>query len=358
MLALLQRWVQHESSSLEPEGVRALAADVAREFSRAGCRVIEHPEALELSWGGSDGAPLLVLGHLDTVHPAGTLAKMPFRVDAERALGPGVYDMKASLVQALFALLALAACGEAPRRPLRFLWVFDEELGSPGSRPHVERLAREAEAVLVLEPAAGADGKLKVARKGIGVYSIVARGVAAHAGVDFEQGASAVAELAARVAEIAAWSDPQRGLTINPGVFNGGTRPNVVAAEARAEFDVRAWSAVELAEVELRLHALQSSNPRVQLEVAGGVNRPPMESTPESEALAAKAQELARALGFELGATRTGGGSDGNITAGLHRLTLDGLGMVGDGAHTLQEYIRLDALVPRTALLAALLATL
>ncbi|MGH3183135.1 MAG: M20/M25/M40 family metallo-hydrolase, partial [Streptosporangiaceae bacterium] len=289
------------------------------------------------------------------VYPAGTLAQMPFRLDKERAHGPGIYDMKAGVVQALFALLALHACGEAPRRPLRWLWVFDEELGSRGSRPHTERLARGAAAALVLEPAAEPGGKLKTARKGIAQYSLSARGIAAHAGVDFEQGASAVVELAARVAEVAAWSDAKSGLTINPGLISGGSRANVVAAEARAELDVRSWSAIELTDTERRLRQLQSSNPRVALEVTGGLNRPPMEPSPDSEALAAKAQALAAELGWELGTARSGGGSDGNTTAALGTPTLDGLGLAGEGAHAPHEHIRLESLVPRTALLAMLL---
>jgi len=352
MLERLQAWVGMETPSLEPERVRALAEVVAPEFERLGYRAVWHTDALELSC--AEGAPVLLLGHLDTVYPAGTLAAMPFRQEGGRAYGPGVFDMKGGVVQALYALRALRAEAPGTRLP-SLLLVYDEETGSRRSRPLTESRARQAEAVLVLEPAADADGKLKLGRKGIALYSMAAHGVAAHAGVDFEQGASAIVELAARVAEVAGWSDPARGLTINPGLISGGSRVNVVAAEAGAELEVRAWTAAELGAVDGRLRALASAHPRVQLEVRGGINRPPMEPTQASRALAARAQALAGELGFALATTRTGGGSDGNFTAALGVPTLDGLGMVGAGAHTPQEQIELAALAPRTALLAALL---
>ncbi|HVA63861.1 MAG TPA: M20 family metallopeptidase, partial [Terriglobales bacterium] len=353
MLARLRAWVEVETPSLEPERVRELAAAVAAEFEPLGYRARFHPDALELTCAGA--APILLLGHLDTVYAAGTLATMPFREEGGRVYGPGVFDMKGGAVQALYALQALRAGAPGVRLP-SLLLVFDEETGSRRSRALTERLARQAEAVLVLEPAADADGKLKLGRKGIALYTLAAFGVAAHAGVDFEQGASAIVELAARVAEVAGWSEAARGLTLNPGLIAGGSRVNVVAAEARAEIEVRAWTAAELEAVEVRLRGLASAHPRVRLELSGGINRPPMEPTPASQALAARAQALARELGFALATTRTGGGSDGNFTAALGVPTLDGLGMVGAGAHTPQEQIELAALGPRTALLAALLA--
>lgn len=352
MLARLRGWVEVESPSLEPERVRALAALVAAEFEDLGCRATLHEHGLELATDSP--APVLLLGHLDTVYPVGTLAHMPWREDAGCAHGPGVFDMKGGVVQALFALRALRAL--APRTPLpRLLLVFDEETGSRRSRSLTEAVARQAEAVLVLEPGADDDGKLKLGRKGIALYALQAHGQAAHAGVDFEQGASAIVELAARVAEVAAWSDAATGLTVNPGRIAGGTRVNVVAAEAGAEIEMRAWTAAALAAADARLRALGSANPRVRLEVQGGINRPPMEPTPASRALAERAQHLAAGLGFALGVTRTGGGSDGNFTAALGIATLDGLGMVGGGAHAPHEHIRVSGLVPRTALLAAML---
>ncbi len=364
MLAQLRAWVEIETPSGEPARVAALADDVVRAFEAEGCRATRYADAVQLDAGPLPGArpPLLVLGHLDTVYPAGTLARTPFRPEAAggeedgRAYGPGVFDMKAGLVQALFALRALGPRGLP--RTVRFLFVFDEEIGSPRSRPLTEALAREAEAALVLEPAAGEAGDLKVARKGIARYRLAAHGVAAHAGLDFAQGASAILELAGRLQELAAWTDLDRGLTLNPGLIVGGSAVNVVPAEAGAEIEARAWTAAELAGIDQRLRALRSASPRVRLELTGGLNRPPLEPTAASAALRARAQAIAGDLGFELGATRVGGASDGNFTAACGLPTLDGLGAVGAGAHSPDEHILIRHLAPRTALLARLLTSL
>ena len=355
LLERLRAWVGHESPTAEPERVRALAAVVAADFAALGLRPALHPGALELTYAGEGGAPVLLLGHLDTVWAAGTLARMPCRVDGDRLFGPGVYDMKAGLVMAHAALEALRAL-KVPLPPLTLLLVFDEETGSRASRALTEARARAAYAAYVLEPGAEPEGGLKIARKGIALYQLAARGVAAHAGVDFEKGASALVELARAVVQAASWSDPASGLTLNPGVFHAGTRANVVAEEARADLDVRAWTAAALADADQRLRALRPADPRVTLEIAGGLNRPPMEPTPASQALAARAQALGRELGLELPLARTGGGSDGNFTAACGVPTLDGLGAQGAGAHAAHEHILLSALAPRTALLAALLA--
>lgn len=357
MLACLASWAACETPSTEPERVRAFAQTVAAAFAEAGCDSIDHSAALELSLPGSEAhaAPLLILGHLDTVYASGTLERMPVRQEGGRLWGPGVYDMKGGIVQLLFALRALAAQGFEPRRPLHILLVFDEETGSRQSRPLTEAAAHSAGAAFVLEPAADEDGKLKVARKGIAVYKLSAEGRPAHAGVDFAEGASAIVELAARVVEIASWSNAERGLSVNPGLFSGGTRLNIVAAHAQAHIEARAWSAAELTAFDHRLRALEPSDPRVRLSLEGGLNRPPMEPTPASLALATRARALGRELGLTLESTGTGGGSDGSFTAALGVPTLDGLGAVGAGAHTYHEHVLLATLAPRAALLALLL---
>ncbi len=357
MLDCLAAWAACESPTSEPDRVRALAQTVAAAFTEAGCDANDHPAALELSLPGrdADASPLLILGHLDTVYASGTLERMPVRNDGERLWGPGVYDMKGGIVQLLFALRALAAHGAEPRRPLHILLVFDEETGSHASRPLTEAAAHTAGAAFVLEPAANEDGKLKVARKGIAVYKLSAEGRAAHAGVDFTEGASAIVELAARVVEIASWSDAARGLSVNPGLFSGGTRLNIVAAHAEAHIEARAWTSAELTAFDRRIHVLKPSDPRVHLTLDGGLNRPPMEPTPASLALATRARDLGRELGLALESTGTGGGSDGSFTAALGVPTLDGLGAVGAGAHTYHEHVVITALPLRAALLALLL---
>ncbi|MGH9394269.1 MAG: M20/M25/M40 family metallo-hydrolase [Terriglobales bacterium] len=354
MIEVLRGWVEVETPSLEPARVEALARAVAAAFARLGYQAAYHGQALELIPAGARQASLL-LGHLDTVYPAGTLAGMPFRIEGGCGFGPGIYDMKGGVVQALFALQALAALSPHAGMP-SLLLVYDEETGSRGSRPLTEARARAAERTFVLEPAADAEGKLKLARKGIALYALEAFGRAAHAGVDFEQGASAIAELASCVAEISRWSNPENGISVNCGLLQGGSRVNVVAAHARAEFEVRAWTVAELEALDQRLRRLSPGDPRVRFELSGGINRPPLEPSAASRALAGQAQALARELGFDLGTTRTGGGSDGNFTAASGCPTLDGLGLVGAGAHAPHEHIQLATLVPRTALLASLLA--
>src|SRR6185437_15434955 len=350
MLALLRQWVEMETPSLEPERVGALARAVAEAFAALGYAPRFHEHALELARAGASDATL-VLGHLDTVYPAGTLATMPFRIEGDRAHGPGVYDMKGGVVQALFGLRALAALAPEAALPSPLLFVYDEETGSRGSLALTEARARAARRALVLEPAAGEEGKLKIARKGIALYRLEAHGQAAHAGVDFESGASAIVEMAERVAEIASWSDAERGVTANCGVMAGGTRVNVVAAHAQAELELRAWSASDLQGLDRRMHGLRPRNPRVRLEASGGINRPPMEATEASLALAAEAQRVAAEVGLALGTSRTGGGSDGNFTAACGCPTLDGLGLVGAGAHAPHEHILISSLVTRTAVL-------
>jgi glutamate carboxypeptidase len=317
----------------------------------------EFGDVLELRFGPARSArrPILLLGHLDTVWPAGTLAGMPWREAAGRIYGPGVLDMKAGVMMALAAVRALQSLGPLGR-PVTLLLNSEEETGSPVSRPITERLALGASAVLVLEPAQGL--ACKTARKGIGDYRLEVTGVAAHSGVDFDRGHSAILELARLLTTVATFTDPARGRTVNPGVISGGTRSNVIAAHAWAEVDVRVRTAADFKRVDRLFRGLRCADPGCTLMVTGGLNRPPMERKAGTVALYGQARELAAGMGFALDEASTGGGSDGNFTAALGVPTLDGLGAVGEGAHAAHESIVVEHLVPRTALLAALLATL
>lgn len=301
---------------------------------------------------------ILGLGHADTVWPTGTLATMPFRVSDGRLWGPGTLDMKAGLTFFAWAARMLRDLKVNVTRPVSLLIVGDEETGSKYSRQLTESEASRSELVLVLEPGTGLSGKLKTARKGIARYRLKVRGVAAHAGVDFQNGASAIEELAHQITQISKLSDFGRGSTVNVGVIGGGTASNVVAAEAYAEIDVRMWQAGEANEIDRVLTSLTPANSRCRLEVSGGLNRPPMERTAAVAALFQKAQAVAADLGLPIEESSTGGGSDGNFTAALGVPTLDGLGAIGEGAHALNESLLTDCIAKRVALLGALLAEL
>jgi len=301
--------------------------------------------------------PVLLLGHLDTVWPLGTLRSMPFRKSRGRAFGPGIFDMKAGAMMAVEALAMLREAG-APRPPMIVLLNSEEEVGSPVSRAVTETLSSDCAAVFVLEPAQSPAGAYKTARKGVGQYSIHVQGVAAHSGVDFEKGHSAVLELARQMEKISGFTDAKIGLTVNPGVIHGGTRVNVVAAEATAEIDVRIARMRDAARIDRLFRGLRPVDRACRLTVTGGMNRPPMERGVGTAKLFHQARLLAGELGFALEEAATGGGSDGNFTAALGIPTLDGMGAVGEGAHAVHESIRLNALAPRTALLAALIAGL
>jgi glutamate carboxypeptidase len=301
---------------------------------------------------------LLVLGHSDTVWPLGTLEVMPFRVEEGRLWGPGVFDMKAGIVLFVFALRALLETDTPVGSQVRLQLNSDEEIGSPSSRPLTETHAASSHVVLVLEPATGLSGKLKTARKGVGQFRLTVRGKAAHAGLDFGTGASATLELARQLERIAAFTDCARGITVNPGVIGGGTRPNVIAAEAWADIDVRVLSAEDALKIEQDFRALEPFDPRCSLAIAGGLNRPPMPRSEKNLALFRCAKACARDLGLDLDDSLAGGGSDGNFTAALGVPTLDGLGAVGEGAHAAHESVLIDRLADRAALLAKLLAAL
>jgi glutamate carboxypeptidase len=297
----------------------------------------------------------LLLGHCDTVWPLGTLATMPVAVTADgRLTGPGVYDMKAGLVQGIFALRALADLGLAPPLvPLLFV-SSDEEVGSDESTRKIERLARRAARVLVLEPSLEPGGRLKTERKGIASFTVTVHGRAAHAGLEPEKGASAVLEMAHQVLRLHALSDPARGVTVSVGTIQGGIRRNVIPPEARAVVDVRTVRLADAAAVERAIRGLTPVVPGTRIEVEGGLERAPLERTPRNQALWEQAREVGRRLGLELEEGSAGGGSDGNTTSPLAP-TLDGLGPVGDGAHAAHEFVWVDRMPERAALLAALM---
>jgi glutamate carboxypeptidase len=302
---------------------------------------------------------ILGLGHSDTVWPLGTLRTMPWRVAEGRCWGPGVFDMKAGLAFFVTALRILRDLDIPVARKVSLLIVPDEEVGSDASRALTEKTAKEAAAVLVLEPAAGPDGKLKTARKGVGDYTIRVKGRAAHAGLDFTAGASAILELARQIDRVAGFTDLQRGITVSPGVIAGGTRRNVVAEEASVEMDMRIWKLSDAKVIDRRFRSLKPVDPRCRIEIEGGLNRPPLERRPPVVKLFRTAQAAARQLGLPpLAETSVGGGSDGNFTAGLGIPTLDGLGGIGEGAHAINESIVLEAIPRRVALLANLTAML
>ena len=301
---------------------------------------------------------ILVIGHFDTVWPVGTLRNMPWRRDGGRLWGPGVLDMKGGIAFFLTAARALRELDLAVARKVVFLVTRDEETGSATSRELIEQQAKASSAVLVLEPGTGLQGKLKTARKGIGLYELQVRGKAAHAGVDPQNGASAIVELARQIDRIAGWTDYGRGTTLNPGVIAGGTRPNVIASEASAKIDFRVVKLRDAAVIDRRLRALKPFDQRCTIAVTGGLMKPPMERSREIVRLFRLAQKLARELGVEVDESMTGGGSDGNLTAALGVPTLDGLGAVGEGAHALNESVLIDRIADRTALLAKLVAAL
>jgi glutamate carboxypeptidase len=368
MLDLLRRMVEMESPSDNKEALDKLGKFLGAEFSRLGAHVTFIPQSdagdhLKAEFPGKAEAsakpakPFLLLGHFDTVWPLGTLEKMPFKVENGRAFGPGIYDMKTGIVMMLFALRALKEMGtEHP--PMTVLLDSDEEVGTRTGRPVVEATAKDCQAVLVLEPSQTIHGYLKTARKGVGDFRLRVRGRASHAGVDFEKGHNAIVELSRQLLEVTKFTDLERGITVNPGVIYGGSRTNVVAAEAVAEIDVRIAQLKDGPELEKKFHSLKAFDPGCTIEVSGGINRPPMERTAGTVRLFQIAKEQGAALGMELAEASTGGGSDGNFTSALGIPTLDGLGGVGEGAHASNESIVLEELPRRTALLASLIQTL
>jgi glutamate carboxypeptidase len=362
MISLLRKMVEIESPSDDKAAVDRMGNFLAEAFERLGGQVTFYPQEaagnhLKADFAGGSGKPVLLLGHFDTVWPMGTLAKMPFRMEAGRAFGPGVYDMKAGVAMMIFALRALKESGAA-HRPVTILLDTDEEVGSTTGRPIVETTAKDCEAVLVLEPSQGPQGHLKTSRKGVGDITVRVRGRASHSGVDFEKGRSAVVELARQLLEIVKFTDLSRGITVNPGVVQGGTRSNVIAAEARAEVDMRIARAADAKELEKKFAALKPFDPDCSIELSGGINRPPMERTEGTVRLFGIAKEIGGTMGWKVEESSTGGGSDGNFTSALGIPTLDGLGALGEGAHASNESVVIQELPQRTALLAGLIQSL
>jgi glutamate carboxypeptidase len=360
LLQHLKELVLLESPSEYPAAVSAAMQLTAGWAEALGGRVKRHRQKdfgdiYELKFGpkSSKRKPILLLGHLDTVWPMGALKSMPWRESGGKIYGPGILDMKAGVVMALTAISVLRELSLL--RPVTLLLNSEEEVGSPVSRPITEKLAKEFSAVFVLEPAQVL--ALKTARKGIGNYRVHVTGVGAHSGVDFESGHSAVLELARQIEKIFAFTDLKSGLTVNCGVIAGGTRSNVIAAEAHTEVDVRIARASDAKKVARFFSSLRPFDKACKLTVTGGINRPPMERKAGTIALFKQAKHLAAGLGFEIDEASTGGGSDGNFTAALGVPTLDGMGAVGAGAHAAHEHIVTEHLAPRTALLAAMLAT-
>lgn len=363
MLATLRRLVLAESPSLEKAAADRCCTLLAAEWRKRGARVERlaqkhRGDHLRITWwpGKSRSAgQLLTLGHYDTVYSTGTLRKMPFRISAGKAYGPGTFDMKGGLVQALFAFHALKLSGAPLHKRLVFLWTSDEEIGSESAQKFIEREARRSDAVFVLEPSLGPKGLLKTARKGVGEAEIIVHGRASHAGLAPEQGINAVHELARQISRIEQWNDLRRGVTVNADIVEGGTRSNVIAEHARAVLDLRALRASDIRRIENRLRGVRPILKGARLEVRGGFTRAPLERK-SSAALFARAKSLAGQMGLTLGECTAGGGSDGNLTAALGVPTLDGLGAVGDGAHSAHEHILVNTMPSRAALLASLLS--
>jgi glutamate carboxypeptidase len=362
----IRRLVLVESPSDNKEAVDFCARCAASEAKALGARVTLHTRRqfgviVEARFGPRSRAagprPILLLGHLDTVWPLGTLKTMPCRLARGRLFGPGVLDMKAGVALALTAVELLAE-SRALTREIILLLNSEEEVGSPVSRSLTERLASRCAAVYVLEPAQGL--AYKTARKGTGDWRIDLRGLAAHAGVDFEKGASAIRELARVIETVSGWTDLKRGLTVSVGVVGGGTKTNVIPASAWADVDVRFARRADGPRIERKFAALRPPgfkliDRRCTLTLTGGINRPPMERTPATVRLFARARALAREIGLDLQEAATGGASDGNFTAALGVPTLDGMGAVGEGAHAAHESILVEHLAPRAALLAGML---
>ncbi len=362
MLATLRRFVTVESPSLEKAAADRCCDVIAEEWNKHGARVERiaqkhRGDLLRITHAPGKSRPsgqLLVLGHYDTVYSTGTLAKMPFRLEGGKAYGPGTFDMKAGIVQALFALQALQHTEIPLRKRLVFLWTSDEEIGSESSRKFFETEARRSDAVFVLEPSFGPRGLLKTARKGVGEAELIVHGRASHAGLAPQEGINAIHELARQLARIGGWNDFRRGVTINAGVIEGGTRTNVIPESARAVLDLRALRVSDMRRLESRLHALRPFHRGARLEMIGGFGRPPLERK-MSASLFACAKSLAKQMNLSLGECTVGGGSDGNYSGALGIPTLDGLGAVGDGAHSSREHVLINTMPARAALLAALL---
>ncbi len=362
ILETVRQLVEIESPSDDKPSVDRIAAFLVEKFEALGGktqlrRSSEFGDSLQVDFAAapdSSRKPVLLLGHYDTVYPVGTLAAMPCKIEKGRLRGPGVLDMKSGIALMLHAIEALQAWHEKVPRPVTVFLVSDEEVGSHSSRAITEALAKQSAGVLVLEPAAD-QAAVKTARKGVGEYTLRVQGIASHAGLDPGKGHSAIVELARQIAVLAKFNNLRQGISVNPGVLSGGTRTNVVAAEASVGIDVRIKRAKQAAGIDRRLRSLKPFDKRCKIEMTGKINRLPMERTAGVAALYAKARGIAAQIGWKLGEAAVGGGSDGNFTAGLGIPTLDGMGGVGDGAHAIHEFIEIAELPRRAMLLAGMI---
>ena len=361
----LKVWVEQESPSPDASAVNAMMDLVIEEAETAGLDITRTPgrdgygDIVKLETQPAANSPrLLILTHADTVHAVGTLETLPFKQDGDKLYGPGIYDMKGGAYLAIQALKTLQALGSGPAMPITIMVMPDEEAGSPTSKDAIEAEARRAAATLVVEPAREG-GKIVTTRKGAARYYLTATGRPAHSGSRHQDGASAILEIAAKTVGLEAMTDYGKGVTVNVGLIEAGTAVNVIPARATAEIDIRIPTLELAAEIDARMQALEAEVDGVELEVAGGLNRPPMERTAGVSALFAHAHGLASEIGIDLETVpQTGGGSDGNFTAALGVPTLDGLGVDGAGAHTLDEHLLVSSIAPRCALLASLLETI
>jgi glutamate carboxypeptidase len=362
IVSTIRDLVEIESPSDNKAAVDRIAEAVAEKFSQLGGEIRFHRakkfgDHLQVNFAGASAKPVLLLGHYDTVYPLGTLAKMPCTAGKNKLTGPGVLDMKSGIALMIHALGALQDWhrdGEL-LRPVTVFLVSDEEVGSESSRTITEALAKRSAAVLVLEPSFGRRGAVKTARKGVGDYLVKVTGKASHAGLDFEKGVNAINEVARQIQKISGFTELKKGLTLNVGIVSGGSRTNVVPAEAEAEVDVRIARLKDAAGIDKKMRSLRPYDRKCKIAVTGGINRPPMERTAGVAALYKKAAAIASDMGWKLDEAAVGGGSDGNFTAGLGIPTLDGLGGVGDGAHASHEHILISELPRRAALLAGLI---
>ncbi len=368
LLEFIEALVAIESPSDDPSAVNRCGAQLAARLESIGGQVSRVPPDAGLPSGalpkagdhlraafGEGTRQILLLGHFDTVWPIGTLARMPLKRDGGRLHGPGVFDMKAGIGLATLATRAVIDRGALDDTRIVMLWTTDEEIGSGTSRALIEAEASRSDAVLVFEPSLPG-GALKTSRKGVGQFELIARGVSAHAGLDPGKGVSAVRELARQILAIDDLQDPDHGVTLTVGVVSGGTRPNVVPAEARALIDARATTRADADRVTQAIRSLHPALPGATISITGGFDRPPLERTAAVERLFNLARTVAADLGIVLEEGSAGGGSDGNFTAALGVPTLDGFGAIGDGAHALHEHVEIDGLVPRAAAIAALLS--
>lgn len=365
MIDFIRRMVEMESPSDDKAAVDRFGEFLADHVTTAAAvrihRARDYGNHLRFEFrlpGAKKNGQILILGHIDTVYPLGTLSRMPFRKAGGRLWGPGVFDMKTGIAIAVSAAEALRELGRPVCRKIVMQLNTDEEVGSESSRAITEAEAKKSAAVLVLEPSLGLDGKVKTARKGVGDYTIRVKGKPAHSGLDFEAGASATLELARQMLKIAGFTDLKRGITVNPGVIGGGTRTNVVAEEAWAKIDLRVWRLADGHRIDKKFRALRPVDRRTRLSVEGGLNRPPLERSDAVVQLYRQARHIADEIGVDLGEAQVGGGSDGNFTAALGIPTLDGMGAVGEGAHAANESVLIDRLADRVALVAKLMESI